>query len=145
VISVARLVALVGLAGLVPFLAGTTLLLLAPDPGPAIRAGFYLYSAGILAFMAGAYWPLAMQLEERSYPLSPMVMLLLSQAFFLLAGLGLLLDGPARALLYGLGFLALYLVDARGLRDYWPAWYLRLRLGLTLAVVICQGLVGLAR
>ena len=59
--------------------------------------------------------------------------------------LGLLLDGPARALLYGLGFLALYLVDARGLRDYWPAWYLRLRLGLTLAVVICQGLVGLAR
>ncbi|MEE3169404.1 MAG: DUF3429 domain-containing protein, partial [Pseudomonadota bacterium] len=60
-ISVSRLAILVGIAGLVPFLAGIFGLFLVPQHSVALLGYFYLYSAGILAFMAGVYWPIAMQ------------------------------------------------------------------------------------
>ncbi|MCG7200443.1 DUF3429 domain-containing protein [Marinobacter pelagius] len=141
-ISVARLAILVGIAGLIPFIAGTTGLFLMPGNSVAILAYFYLYSAGILAFMAGIYWPISMQLENRCYPLSPPVTMLLSQAFFVTAGIGLLLPTPAQVVLYTLTYLALYLVDARWMKVYWPAWYRRMRLVLTLVVLVCQVTVG---
>lgn len=141
-ISVARLAVLVGIAGLIPFIAGTTGLFLMPGNSVAILAYFYLYSAGILAFMAGIYWPISMQLENRCYPLSPLVTMLLSQAFFVTAGIGLLLPTPAQVVLYTLTYLALYLVDARWMKVYWPAWYRRMRLVLTLVVLVCQVTVG---
>lgn len=137
-ISVARLAVLVGLAGLVPFVLGTAGLFLIPASSVAILAWFYLYSAGILAFMGGIYWTIAMQLENRTYPQSPLVTMLLSQLFFVAAGLGLLLQTPHKILLYSLAFLMLYLVDARWMRAYWPGWYLKLRLFLTTVVVACQ-------
>nr|WP_241264461.1 DUF3429 domain-containing protein [Marinobacter daepoensis] len=128
----------VGLAGLVPFVLGAAGLFLMPASSVSILAWFYLYSAGILAFMAGIYWPIAMQLEHRTYPQSPLVTMLLSQLFFVAAGLGLLLQTPHKILLYSLAFLLLYLVDVRWMRAYWPGWYLKLRLCLTTVVVACQ-------
>jgi Kef-type K+ transport system membrane component KefB len=105
---------------------------------------FYIYSAGILAFMAGIYWPLAMQLDNnRCYPLSPLVTMLLSQLFFVSAGIGLLLPVVGQVALYTVAYLALYVVDARWMKVYWPDWYLRLRLGLTSVVLICQVTAGL--
>lgn len=137
-IAVARLAVLVGLAGLIPFLAGPIGLLVLPGNGIAILAYFYLYSAGILAFMAGVYWPVSMQLDNCSYPLSPLVTMLLSQVFFVAAGVGLLLPTAGQAVLFSLAFLALYLVDARWMRLYWPLWYRRLRFWLTSVVLLCQ-------
>ena len=52
-ISVARLAVLVGFAGLIPFIAGALGLFLMPANSVAILAWFYIYSAGILAFMGG--------------------------------------------------------------------------------------------
>ena len=78
-IAVARLAIVVGIGGLLPFLAAIFGLFALPEQSLAISRYFYLYSAGILAFMAGIYWPLAMQLENRCYPISPLVTMLLSQ------------------------------------------------------------------
>jgi hypothetical protein len=88
--------------------------------------------------MGGIYWTIAMQLENRSYPQSPLVTMLLSQLFFVAAGIGLLLQTPQKIPLYIVAFLLLYLVDARWMRSYWPAWYLKMRLVLTTVVLACQ-------
>ncbi|HBM48594.1 DUF3429 domain-containing protein [Marinobacter sp. UBA3607] len=141
-IAVARLAILVGIAGLVPFITGVVGLFALPANSVAILGWFYLYSAGILAFMGGIYWTMALQLENRSYPQSPLVTMLLSQVFFVGAGLGLLLHTPQKILLYTVAFALLYLVDARWMRQYWPAWYLKLRLLLTVVVLLCQLTVG---
>jgi hypothetical protein len=138
VIAVARLAILVGIAGLIPFIAMIAGLFSMPQHSVALVGYFYLYSAGILAFMAGVYWPIAMQLDNCCYPVSPLVTMLLSQVFFVSAGIGLLLPTSGQILLYTIAYLALYLVDARWMRVYWPAWYLRLRLLLTSVVVVCQ-------
>lgn len=142
-IAVARLAIVVGIAGLLPFLAAILGLFMMPAKSVAIINYFYLYSAGILAFMAGIYWPLAMQLENRCYPISPLVTMLLSQVFFVSAGIGLLLPVAAQIVLYTLAYMALYVVDARWMRGYWPDWYLKLRLVLTAIVLLCQITAGI--
>jgi hypothetical protein len=142
VIAVARLAIVVGIAGLLPFLAAILGLFMMPAKSVAIIGYFYLYSAGILAFMAGIYWPLAMQLENRCYPISPLVTMLLSQMFFVSAGIGLLLPVAAQIVLYTVAYMALYVVDARWMRGYWPDWYLKLRLVLTAIVLLCQVVAG---
>ncbi|EON92190.1 aspartate kinase [Marinobacter lipolyticus SM19] len=141
-IAVARLAILVGLLGLLPFVAAIVSLFLIPAHSVAIIGWFYLYSAGVLAFMGGVYWPIAMQLENRCYPLSPLVTMLLSQVFFLSAGLGLLLTTAWQIALYTTAYLALYYVDVRWMKAFWPAWYLKLRLVLTAVVVACQVAAG---
>ncbi len=143
-IAVARLAILVGIAGLIPFIGAIIALFTLPYNDTLVLYYFYLYSAGILAFMGGIYWPLAMQLDNRCYPLSPLITMLISQTFFLSAGIGLLLPPIGQFILYTFAYLALYVVDARWMRDYWPDWYLQLRLGLTAAVVLCQLAAGLA-
>jgi uncharacterized membrane protein len=142
-IAVARLAILVGIAGLIPFIAAIIALFATQYESQLVLHYFYLYSAGILAFMAGIYWPLAMQLDNRCYPLSPLVTMLLSQVFFLTAGLGLLLPITGQVIVYTLAYLGLYVVDAKWMRVYWPDWYLRLRLGLTAVVLICQVIAGI--
>jgi uncharacterized membrane protein len=142
VIAVARLAIVVGIAGLLPFLAAIVGLFTVPEQSVVIVSYFYLYSAGILAFMAGIYWPLAMQLENRCYPISPLVTMLLSQVFFITAGIGLLLPIAAQIAVYTLAYVALYVVDARWMRGYWPDWYLKLRLALTAVVLACQVAAG---
>lgn len=141
-IAVARLAIVVGIAGLLPFLAAILGLFTMPAQSVLIISYFYLYSAGILAFMAGIYWPLAMQLENRCYPISPLVTMLLSQVFFITAGIGLLLPIAAQIVVYTAAYMALYVVDARWMKGYWPDWYLRLRLALTAVVLVCQVAAG---
>lgn len=140
--SVSRLAVLFGVAGLIPFVTCAAAILTMPQHSVSLLSYFYLYSAGILAFMAGVYWPIAMQLDNRCYPLSPLVTMLLSQLFFVIAGLGLVLSIPVQILLYPLAYLGLYFVDARWMRVYWPAWYLKLRVFLTLVAVTSQLIVG---
>ncbi|MBQ0762205.1 DUF3429 domain-containing protein [Marinobacter psychrophilus] len=141
-IAVARLAIFVGLAGLIPFIGAIVALFLMPHHSIVVSNWFYTYSAGILAFMAGVYWTIALQREDRCYPMSPLVSMLFSQIFFIAAGVGLLVTSPWKAVLFTVAFLGLYLVDARWMKIYWPAWYLRLRLGLTLTVVVCQVIVA---
>ena len=142
-IAVARLAVFVGIAGLIPFVAAIIALLVMQHNTDVVLQYFYVYSAGILAFMAGIYWPLAMQLDNRCYPLSPLMTMLLSQLFFVSAGIGILLPAAGQAILYTLAYLGLYIVDAKWMRAYWPDWYLRLRLGLTAVTAVCQIIAGL--
>lgn len=142
-IAVARLAVFVGIAGLIPFVAAIIALLVMQHNTDVVLQYFYVYSAGILAFMAGIYWPLAMQLDNRCYPLSPLMTMLLSQLFFVSAGIGILLPAAGQAILYTLAYLGLYIVDAKWMRAYWPDWYLRLRLGLTAVTAVCQVIAGL--
>ena len=140
-IAIKRLAILVGLAGLIPFLAGAVGLFLTPANDAWLIKWFYIYSAGILAFMSGVYWPVAMQLEDRCYPLSPVVTLVISQVLFLTGGLALLLPLALRAMVYPVLYLALCLIDVRWLYNYWPQWYRKLRIVLTSVVITCQLLV----
>lgn len=140
-IAVQRLAILVGLAGLVPFLVGAFGLFLTPAYDAWLIKWFYIYSAGILAFMSGVYWPVAMQLENRCYPLSPVVTLVISQVLFLAGGLTLLLPMGWRAVIYPALYLGLCLIDVRWLYNYWPQWYRQLRIALTVVVVMCQLMV----
>ena len=141
-IVVARLAMLVGLAGLVPFVLGAGAVVFWTSHSAIMAHYFYLYCAGILAFMAGIYWPIGMQLENRSYPVSPVVTLVLSQVFFVAGGLGLLLPLAWQAVLYPLLYVGLYLMDVKMLRSYWPAWYLKLRLLLTGVSIVSQLVVA---
>lgn len=142
-ISAARLAIAFGLAGLIPFLFGALGVLVCPASNAEWVELFYIYSAGILAFMAGVYWPIALQLDEGChYPLSPVWTLVISQLFFLAAGLALLLPLQGQAIFYPISYLVLYVVDARLMQLYWPRWYLRLRLLLTTVACVCQVVVG---
>lgn len=137
-IAVARLATAIGLAGLIPFIFGVLAIMLWPDAEAMCVKLFYIYSAGVLAFMAGVYWPIALQLEQRCFPLSPIWTLVISQVFFLTAGLALLLPLMAQTVVYPLAYIALYVVDVRWMKLYWPGWYRRLRMVLTLVACACQ-------
>ncbi|MDX1800197.1 MAG: DUF3429 domain-containing protein [Marinobacter sp.] len=141
-IAVARLAVAFGLAGLIPFLFGASSLLFWPQHSQTLVPYFYLYSAGILAFMAGVYWPIALQLEDRCYPLSPLTTIVLSQLFFLTAGIGLVLPVDVQLVLYPIAYLGLYIVDVRWMNLYWPGWYRRLRLILTAVALLTQLVVA---
>jgi len=141
-LSVQRLAITCGVAGLAPFIAALLGVWFWEGGAELSAKLFYLYSAGILAFMAGVYWPIGMQIEERCYPISPINALLLSQFFFISAGLTVLLPHPYGAIIFPLLFILLYLTDRRVMIGYWPDWYLRLRLVLTVVVVSCHVLVG---
>lgn len=143
-IAVARLATAIGLAGLIPFILGALSVLLFPEAEALCIELFYTYSAGVLAFMAGVYWPIALQLEDRCFPLSPVVTLIISQLFFVTAGLSLLLPLAGQMVVYPLAYVALYIVDARWMRIYWPDWYRKLRLVLTVVACVCLVTVAIA-
>lgn len=142
-ILIQRLAMWVGVAGLVPFVIGALLVGLWGSHREFMLDLFYLYCAGILAFMAGVYWPISLQLGARSYPLSPVTALFLSQGFFVVAGVALLLPTAWTSLVFPLAYVLLFWVDYRAIGPFWPDWYLRLRGGLTAVAVLCQTTVAL--
>ncbi|WP_166268742.1 DUF3429 domain-containing protein [Marinobacter caseinilyticus] len=141
-IAVARLANAIGLLGLLPFILGALAVFIWPAHSLQITHYFYIYSAGILAFMAGVYWPIALQLENRCFPLSPLTTMVISQLFFLTAGIGLLLPMHLQIIIYPIAYLALYVVDVRWMKLYWPAWYRQLRLILTGVAILSQAVVA---
>ena len=127
-----------GVAGLVPFVGALLVMVLSETMSLMAAQLFYLYSAGIIAFLSGVYWPVSMQIEPRSYPLSPITAMTLSQVFFVSAGLALLLPWNYQALIYPVLYMLMCATDWIAMKGYWPRWYLTLRLGLTSVVVACQ-------
>ena len=70
-IAVARLAIVVGIGGLLPFLAAIFGLFALPEQSLAISRYFYLYSAGILGFMAAStgHWPCSLRIAATRFPL----------------------------------------------------------------------------
>ncbi len=147
--KIPRTALLLGLAGLVPFLWGAFTLLndsawqfgtarLGPRfVGPYVQI---FYGTVILSFMSGVLWGFAARAEGRfaamGYALGVIPAL---WAFFFTGG------GPISAQVYLIaGFVGLLGIDwlfwANGLA---PAWWMRLRTGLTAIVIACL-LVGIA-
>ena len=133
--------AVLGAAGLLPFIAGVlTIYGLMPGVGNPVTGYLVLqsYGAAILAFMGGCLWGFAAQAGQSSWKLlgisvtpglwafsttfSPDALLSLIIGFFFL----LVLDMLFRS--WGLG----------------PKWWLTLRIPLTVVVMICLGLGKLA-
>mgnify|MGYP006422465475 CR=1 FL=1 len=132
-----------GIAGLVPLIAALLVILFWQTMEMTAMRLFYLYSAGIIAFLAGVYWPVSLQLEHRSYPLSPLIAMGLSQAYFVSAGLALLTPWTLQALIFPILFILMCVTDWLAMSGYWPQWYLIMRLALTSAVVACQAVAGI--
>jgi hypothetical protein len=143
---------ILGIAGLIPFLAGAAItlglldaimdrvagrgyVLIVPADGPLLMIR---YGTIILAFMSGALWGFAARAEGpvRAAGLALSVIPAL-WAFFAVSGGAVSMAGNLVS-----GFLGLLLLDwffcVRGLA---PRWWLRLRIGLTAVVVLCLGTV----
>ena len=155
---------LLGLGGLIPFLACGLGSVTAGGAVPPERALLALieYAAIILSFLGAVHWGLALAAPDRApdraqavhatpgQPAADGVRLALGVLPALLGWSALLVSvaaAPAIALaLLIAGFLATTAVEARGTRDgLVPAGYMRMRWLLTLIVVAVLSLVLLAR
>lgn len=126
---------LLGAAGVIPFAALALLMaiggagLLAPEQAERVLR---LYGALILSFMGGAQWGLASASARR--PSARALAVSVLPALF--AWATFLIPSRPGLLALAAAFLALMLYDLWTVsRGEAPAWYGRLRVGLTLAVV----------
>lgn len=126
---------LLGVAGVIPFAALALLIalggagLLAPEQAARV---LQLYGAVILSFMGGAQWGLASARPEG--PKARALAVSVLPALF--AWASFLAPGETALAALAATFLALLLYDIWTVRQgEAPAWYGRLRIGLTLAVI----------
>lgn len=140
---------LLGLAGLIPFLFGTALVIgptlpfSGADGTPLLdaadgRAIVIHYGIVIACFMSGALWGFATRADADTAPRAYALSVLPALWVFFLAAPGHGLDLPALIL----GFAGLLALDLW----FWsqnlaPAWWMRLRILLTVVVVACLSLV----
>ena len=121
-----------GLAGLLPFLAGAAGAWVAGSPAYIIVINMQMaYGAVVLSFLGAVHWGLAMAQDDAvrwrrlGFPIMPA-----------LAGwLALMLPNPLGLVLLVLGFVAVFFADLRSPRL--PPWYKALRKPLTLVTILC--------
>ncbi len=128
-----------GVSGLLPFAALAAAMWVAPHGLSALAGGALLtYGAGILAFLGGVRWGAAMPDGEPVALTLAMWPPLLGWGGVLFGLMGRLELGLA---VVALGLVSLLFSDLRYPR--FPAWYKRLRIGLTIGAATAT-LVGLA-
>ncbi|MGM0524660.1 MAG: DUF3429 domain-containing protein [Pseudomonadota bacterium] len=139
-----KIMQLLGFAGLIPFLVFSLAQLMGVKlPLPVAPMTLLLtYGAIILSFLAGILWGRAIHRADSEATNS---LLVLSNAFALLAWFSLLLDSVFWALLIQMAGFALVLtferVLARGSLMTTQSGYYPMRLILTAGVIVCQLLV----
>lgn len=132
--------AILGLAGLLPFVLGALATLDGGWLGRLAPAALTGYAAVILSFMGGVHWGLAMAAERPSWARygASVVPALLGWA-------ALLLGGTVAFLLLAASFASLLAYDLGAVRaGEAPDWYPRLRWPLTIVVVLCLVLAAAA-
>lgn len=132
-----------GVAGLAPFVACLVVALLAGEGAAgAARVGLQAYGACILSFMGGVHWGLAIHPAASN---ATLVRLGISTGPALTAWAALLLPPSSGLLGLALAFAALLAYDLYETgRGRAPGWYPRLRIPLTLIVMLCLLLASLA-
>lgn len=132
-----------GLAGLLPFIGGVAGLWLGPAAfAPALAAALVAYGAIILTFVGAIHFGLALGVPHGGDTDPAHAAIVFGYGWSVLpALLGwlaiLLRPGPALGLLVA-GFAVQLFIDARiAAAHRLPAWYLALRLLLTVVVVAC--------
>ncbi len=144
-----------GLGGLVPFVAGAALILFfsADVPVPRLLAAFIDYAAVILSFLGAVHWGLALAGDPHGVAVRPganRARLALGVLPALIGWAALMIPlvaSPPLALAVLLaGFLGTAFVEARaGRRGLMPPGYMTLRWLLTAVVALCLAGVLLAR
>jgi len=129
-----------GLAGLAPFLGGIVTLVLMPELGSE-RVGrvIIVYGAIILSFLGGMLWGLA-SAELRHDPLdnASKRMLTLSALPPVVAWLSVFVAPSAAFWVLTIAFALVLVLDRwAGEIGLAPPWWMRLRIGLTAAVMVC--------
>ena len=131
---------LLGLAGLIPFVIGTLTTLgwlptLWGFGGPVMALG---YGTIILCFMSGALWGFASRAEGRQAAIAYSLSVIPALWAFLMSGNGYSSDVIHKIA----GFIGLLMLDYQfSVWGLTPQWWLRLRIPLTIGVVLC--LLGL--
>lgn len=135
-----RLAWALGLAGLIPFLAGAALQWTSPPGWRMLAASALLtYGAVIVSFLGGIHWGLAMRGGMPSAPA-----LLWGVAPSLLGWLAILLDLPRGHGVLVFSLLACYAVDRAAYRRLGLAAWLPLRAALTVVASLSVALGGWA-
>ena len=137
---------LLGWGGVLPF-AGLAIAVAFGLPSPIPQAETMLigYGAVILSFLGGVHWGVAMRSEAGSSDDGAAWHYALSVIPALVGWTALALESSHALLVLAAAFLALLIVDVT-----WasarkaPAWYGKLRLQLTSAVLLCLGLAWIA-
>ncbi len=122
-----------GLGGLIPFLAGAVGVWTLPEFTAAIAMTWQLaYGAVILTFIGAVHWGYAMHDDEIRWG-----RLTWSVTPALVAWVALLLAPLMTGAILFVSFVMAFLTDARAVRaGLFPKWYLGLRKALTLGVLI---------
>ncbi len=129
-----------GYAGLMPFILLALVIVSGAGLTEPARVLFDAYSAIILSFMAGIYWPIALREEG---PASPVRILSACVSLALWGWFALMFPEMLRAASFVVAFIILYGIDRYVLEDRWTTTYLRMRMHLTAVVVASQFLVML--
>jgi hypothetical protein len=133
-------------AGALPLIVGAMMIALSPERAGAAASLMALYGAALIVFFGGVRWGVAVMREE-----GPGFASLLGAVLPMLAGLPLFLDFDVRAkfALIMLALGALLIDDLRATRagSGAPAWYLGVRVPLTLLIeaAFLFGLAALLR
>lgn len=126
-----------GTAGLVPFVVLASALYALPDYRPMLLFWLTSYAAVILSFVGAVHWGAAM-LHARMTEGDRAVFMTWSVMPALAAWAALLMPARTGLLLMAATYAAHYAADRQfALRFQLPAWYLRLRAGLSAVAIVC--------
>ena len=124
-----------GYLGLLPFLLLSSFTFVDVNHATLWRDAYISYSAVILAFMAGVYWPLGLRHDA---PAHGHRLMAIAIAGALVAWIAVVLPPLLSALSFSSAFLLMFMIDRFVLADYWPSAYLQMRAHLTGVVVLTQ-------
>jgi hypothetical protein len=132
-----KYVALLGYGGLLPFVGLLLLILFSAQYRPFLTQALVAYGAVILSFVGALHWGFAMTLQDLHAD-QCRERFIWSVIPALIAWPALLLPAPLGLLLLIFGFVAHYWQDRRLVKAATlPAWYLPMRLRLTLVASLC--------
>lgn len=125
-------------AGFIPFSALSLASLLAPVPiQPQIGIALLLYGAIILSFLGGIHWGVEMARSAQSARSPTLTTLAISTGPSLIAWASLALPHPFQSVGLGIGFLLILAYDLHCRKtERVPVWYPKLRIPVTLAVLV---------
>lgn len=136
-----RTATLLGLAGLLPF-AASAVLIWSPTFRELATASLEIYSAVILSFIGAVHWGVALSHKEEAERDRRLVFSVLPA----LAAWVLLLLPPLFSLpLLMTAFILVWAVERLVFSKLLPSWYLLLRAGLTIGVVLFLAVGMMAR
>jgi hypothetical protein len=138
-VAIPHVALVLGLAGLIPFVASAAASLVADTVTSQLALkSLAAYAAVILSFLGGVRWGVLLPERARFDSYGPAVISVLPS---IIAWCALLLDTRGMLVLLLIGLLAQYLIDSEwsplGQGIHFPRWYPRLRLLLSAGACAC--------